>query len=98
MILFFINWIRPRHQPYNARTRADRAPALMMTKSSNLILNLNLILGFFGFLWVLLGYFGFRWVLKKPRKTDWVFFDFEKSGAYAPPETTLEITSLPANR
>ena len=58
MILFFINWIRPRHQPYNAR------PRVMKTKSSNLILNLNLILvlGFFGFLWVLLGYFGFRWV------------------------------------
>ena len=57
-----------------------RAPALMMTKSSNLILNLNLILGFFGFLWVLLGYFGFRWVLKKPRKTDWVFSILKKAG------------------
>ena len=70
----------------------------MMTKSSNLILNLNLILGFFGFLWVSLGYFGFRWVFKKPRKTDWVFSVFEKSGVYTPLGTTLEITSLPANR
>ena len=70
----------------------------MMTKSSNLVLNLILILGFFGFLWVLLGYFGFRWVLKKTQKNRLGFFDFEKSGAYAPPETTLEITSLPANR
>lgn len=73
----------------------------MMTKSSNLILNLNLILGFFGFLWVLLGFVGFCWVslgFKKTQKNRLGFFVFEKSGAYAPPETTLEITSLPANR
>ena len=70
----------------------------MMTKSSNLILNLNLILGFF---WVSLGFVGLFWVslgLKKTQKNRLGFFDFEKSGAYAPPETTLEITSLPANR
>ena len=63
----------------------------MMTKSSNLILNLILILGFFGFLWVLLGF-------KKTQKNRLGFFDFEKSGVYTPPGTTLEITSLPANR
>lgn len=70
----------------------------MMTKSSNLILNLNLILGFF---WVSLGFVGLFWVslgFKKTQKNRLGFFDFEKSGAYAPPETTLEITSLPANR
>lgn len=107
MILFFINWIRPRrlysalddfNLPVTCRVYITRARALMMTKSSNLILNLNLILGFFGFLWVSFGYFGFRWVFKKPRKTDWVFSVFEKGGVYTPPGITLEITSLPANR
>ena len=48
MILFFINWIRPRHQPYNARPRVMKT--IVFISSYSFSSSFLKKMGFFGFL------------------------------------------------
>jgi len=47
MILFFINWIRPRHQPYNARPRVMKT--IVFISSYSFSSSFLKKMGFFGF-------------------------------------------------